>query len=220
MSVLGRAVKVFLPRGTHYRTMRTGLAKGFKLRINFVSDLRQYCGLYERELVPHFRRLVKRGFRCFDIGGASGYYAIALARLTRGGAIVSFECDPEEAAGMREIFAVNELPIRVVERFVGDNDGGPNITIASAARQFFVPDFIKMDIEGAEAAALRGGWDVLSERMPHMIIEVHGKDIENECIASLRSLGYSPRIVDQRKFFREYRPLGHNRWLICEGRDR
>src|ERR1043166_3786760 len=62
-------------------------------------------------------------------------------------------------------------------------------------------DFIKMDIEGSEMAALRGMKKLLSNSHPTMIIEFHPESIEEyganpkEEYDFLKSLGYSIRLI-------------------------
>ncbi len=54
-----------------------------------------------------------------------------------------------------------------------------------------VPDFIKMDIEGAELAALRGADGLLhSENPPKILIEFHGEALRRDGLALLRECGY------------------------------
>jgi Methyltransferase FkbM domain len=70
------------------------------------------------------------------------------------------------------------------------------------------PDFVKMDVEGAEATVLSGAEALLMGRRPHLIIETHSVELER----------YSPEVVDQRKWFRERRGDRHNRWIVAQGR--
>jgi FkbM family methyltransferase len=50
------------------------------------------------------------------------------------------------------------------------------------------PHFIKMDIEGAEVAALQGLRKTLRRHRPHVLVEVHGT--QREVVALLRDAGY------------------------------
>jgi hypothetical protein len=109
----------------------------------------------------------------------------------------------------------------VVKSFVCDiDDDKQHMSLDVAAKRFFVPDFIKIDIEGAEASALRAAGEIMSQRNPNMIIEVHGSEIEQQCLSILKEYGYRPKIVDRQRVVAESRSVEHNRWLICEGRDR
>jgi hypothetical protein len=83
----------------------------------------------------------------------------------------------------------------------------------------FLPDFVKMDIEGGEFDALLGAERLLSERVPGLIVEVHSLEIEKQCGRFLQALGYKPIVVSPRRWLRDNRPTGHNRWLVAPGRD-
>jgi FkbM family methyltransferase len=56
------------------------------------------------------------------------------------------------------------------------------------------PDMIKMDIEGAEVAALNGALSTLDEHKPRLLIEIHGTGAELEPL--LESHGYSCEVID------------------------
>lgn len=220
MNVNKNLKKAILPSGRTIRRLPLGLARGLWMGIDFQrGETRLFLGLYEMELNAHLRRLVKPGHRCFDVGGQYGYDALVLARLSQN-TVVSVECDTALAAEMRENFSANPaLPaVTVVPQFVGPPLGS-GVTIDELAEQHFVPDFIKMDIEGGEADALVGASAVLAQR-PALLIEVHGADIEWRCLEILRGAGYPPpRVVEPRAFLREHRPISHNRWLIFEGQE-
>ena len=67
-------------------------------------------------------------------------------------------------------------------------------TLDSQLGRFAAPDLIKMDIEGAEVAALRGASRLLSEHRPTLICEFHGT---NGAVSELlESYGYTLRTVE------------------------
>jgi hypothetical protein len=208
----------FLPSGKEFRRLPFGMAAGCSMKINFHYDMRLYLGLYEIETRRWFKQLVKPGYKSFDVGGAGGYDALLLSKLSGGGEVVSFECGDTEFSEMEETFRRNPFPIHGVKTFVSDRNGSGETKLDAAAQKFFVPDFIKMDIEGAEDRALAGASNIIVSRKPSMIIEVHGKETEERCRTILMQHGYVPIVVDRMKLFREKRPMDHNRWLICEGR--
>ncbi len=208
-----------LPGGKQYRRLPFGPAMGCEMKLNFHYDLRLYLGLYEKETQKWFRRLVKKGYRSFDVGGAGGYDALLISKLSGGGEVVSFECEPPAVEEMRETFRRNPYPITAVEAFVSDLNEDGHLSLDAAAERFFVPDFLKIDIEGAEDRALTGASAIIAARKPSMIVEVHGEETEDRCRSILRGYGYEPIVVDRRKILGEKRPMDHNRWLICPGRD-
>jgi len=53
-----------------------------------------------------------------------------------------------------------------------------------------VPDVIKMDVEGAESAVLKGAQRVLREIRPVVFVALHGQEQREACVATLRDAGY------------------------------
>jgi FkbM family methyltransferase len=52
------------------------------------------------------------------------------------------------------------------------------------------PDFIKLDVEGAEASAVEGMMDTLEKGRPNFMIELHGREAGSETLRRLAGLGY------------------------------
>jgi FkbM family methyltransferase len=52
------------------------------------------------------------------------------------------------------------------------------------------PDFIKLDVEGAEASAVAGMMETLTKHRPGFMIELHGRDAASGTLRSLAGLGY------------------------------
>lgn len=220
MNLLVKSLKsvkdLILPKGAEFRTLPFGIVKGNVMKIDFHHNFRQFLGLYEYELNESFKELVAPGNKCFDVGGKGGYNALMMARLSQGAPVVSFECDPPAVEELHEVFARNPYDIKIQQSFVGNQDDEEHITLDSACEKFFVPDFIKMDIEGAEVMALEGAANLLKNHKPKMIIEVHGKDKEEGCLKILQSHGYEVEIIDQSTILPEKREtFSHIRWLIC-----
>lgn len=90
-----------------------------------------------------------------------------------------------------------------VEGVFGDADGGGTaggrfVDVAAISLDEFVyeegnppPDFIKLDVEGAEGKAMAGARRVLSERRPGLLLEIHGEP-GREVWSVLQELGYTP----------------------------
>jgi chemotaxis response regulator CheB len=53
------------------------------------------------------------------------------------------------------------------------------------------PDVIKMDVEGAESAVLRGGQRMLNEARPVVFVALHGEEQREMSAAILKAAGYS-----------------------------
>jgi hypothetical protein len=205
----GATLKRLLPQGRANRRILFGPARGAIMPLDLQYELRLYLGVYERELWPHYRSLLGRGMTAFDIGGRDGYSAILIHALTRG-PVRSFEADAAAAEAMQKTFAMNGASIHAVAAFIG-SDG---LALDEAAERFGAPDFIKIDVEGGEADVLHSGRRLLDKK-PRLIVEVHGRHEEADCIKLLGSKGYEISIVGQALFLKEHRPLPHNRWLVC-----
>jgi hypothetical protein len=152
----------------------------------------------------------------FDVGAQHGYDSLAIAKRT-GAAVAAFECDAECLDGMRASFALNPLLaplIHPVQATVGTHVGGLGLD-DWAYNGGFVPDFIKLDIEGGELEALRSAERILSDRHPALVVEVHAEQLERDTGALLMGYGYRPLVVSQRRLWPDRRPAKHNRWLVA-----
>lgn len=215
-----RRLKSLLPRSVKPRTIPFGLASGCRAVVDFNCDAGFYFGRHERELFKHYRRLIYPGCRCFDIGGYRAWDAIIFAKLSDGAQVVTYEANPSGIAHIEATIEASGYDIAVVNAYVSDCDESHSVTIDHMADTHFVPDFIKMDIEGHEAVALAGASRVLDQRMPSLVVETHGIDVEKACIDLLTQKGYSPQLVVRKSYWaKETRGMKDNRWLVCSGRD-
>jgi hypothetical protein len=213
-----------LPSGPSIRRLPLGTGRGLYVLIDFGYQTKLYLGLHEVELDPYFRRFCRPGYNCFDVGGGLGYNALLMAKLT-GGRVVSFECDADACDRIRATFAANPkvgrgLDVRrcFVSIQTDLSKGRVALDDVAFGEGGFVPDVLNIDVEGEEAAVLQGAVYLLSTRRPHVIVETHSAEVEEKCQRMLLGFGYAPKIINQRRFFRDHRPLDHNRWIVAEGR--
>ena len=169
MKAVGSLIKKFknlvLPAGPKYRKLHFGMMAGNVMKIDFHHNFRQYLGIYEIELNKFFREYVKSGYKCFDVGGKGGYDALLIAKLAgENGEVVSFDCEDEALEEMRECFSLNSYNITAYKAFVSNKDEGDFHTLDKVAEEHFVPDFMKIDIEGAELEALQGAANILKRK--------------------------------------------------------
>jgi precorrin-6B methylase 2 len=203
-----------LPDRSFYLRTYFGLAAGGIVHVNPQNELRRYFGLDETQLLPVYRLLLKPGMKSFDVGASTGLNAVGFARQTKA-QVVAFEAEPILVEKLRRVVAINALPIYVEAGYVGDGHSPDTISLDHAARKHFFPDFVKMDIEGHEAQALRGCNDLLAGQQTSFVIETHGKDVEDRCVEILRANTFDMEFIEPNRSEKKFRGQIHNRWLIA-----
>jgi len=203
------------------RTIPLGPARGLRMEIDFSYQSRMWLGVFEHELARWFRELCGPGSSAFDVGAREGYVTLCLARLSPGGRVLAVEADPVECERLRRNIAANPSLVPAPEvrlARVTDRTDGADVTLDHVAFSAagFVPDLVKLDVEGWELKALAGGERLLAERRPHLVVETHSAELERGCRDLLVAHGYSPQVVEPRRWLAEVRE-GHNRWLVAVG---
>jgi methyltransferase FkbM-like protein len=86
----------------------------------------------------------------------------------------------------------------ICENRLGHDSGAtlmvPTISLDSSGLP--LPDLIKMDVEGAEAAVLRGAQRTLREARPVLFVALHRDEQRKTCAIILRDAGYSIHDLD------------------------
>jgi FkbM family methyltransferase len=142
-------------------------------------------------------KTLRRGARVFDIGAHQGVVAMMLAReIGSFGSVLAVEPNPHNAAVARKNRELNGMSqIEIVEAAVSDRSGtvtfnhgldgqlddgtgaGGRMTVTSVtldelAQRHGTPDFVMIDVEGAECKVLTGGTHVLQSGAD-FAVEVH-----------------------------------------------
>jgi FkbM family methyltransferase len=216
MNVLSRILASCIPDGTRVRIMRgplrgalwiAGAADGAGKGLSVVfgrSETR-----HVQALIPH----VTSSSVCFDIGANVGFYALIFARNAR--SVYAFEPNPRNIRYLHEILEVNHMTnVEVMPFAMSDVEGQvmfrehehhgqgcldkegtiPVTTVTCDAfcnRSGVTPDVMKIDVEGAEMAVLKGAQHVIRSRGPTILLSTHSNALREECLDFLRSNGYS-----------------------------
>jgi FkbM family methyltransferase len=199
--------------------VRQGPARGMKW-IAGSSVHGCWLGTYEFEKQKSLERFIRPGMTIYDIGAQAGFYTLFFSRLAGGrGKVFAFEPCAYEARFLIDHVRLNHLDnVRVVQAAVSETrellpmssdrgmcenrlggDSGATLmvpTISLDSSGLPVPDLIKMDVEGAEAAVLRGAHRTLREVRPVLFVALHGDEQRKACAIILRDAGYSIHDLD------------------------
>lgn len=120
-----------------------------------------------------FVEMVDDGDVVWDLGSKFGYFSAIAAQLTSPEKVHVFEPSPIKVWLIERMNAeLFDGDITVVDKPVMDVPE-TGVTGDEYLMENGPPDFVKMDIEGAEAAALKGMGRVLEEYSPTVLLEVH-----------------------------------------------
>jgi FkbM family methyltransferase len=165
-------------------------------------------GLYEPVTSRLLIAEARRATCILDAGANLGYFTVLAAAANPGASVHALEMDSTLAPIIRRNLEINGLNASVLFAAAGDRPGALQFTphpFSFLARlagiptdpfdlklstptvridDYFAdkpvkPDFIKMDIDGGEAAALRGMPSVLSTPSLRMLIEIHPQQLRD-----------------------------------------
>lgn len=183
--------------------------------------LARALGLYELRKAAEIRRRLRPGGVFVDVGANQGDFTLLAASLVGpAGRVVAFEPDPDNVAALRENLRLNgfaNVEVRAVALAdeagsatlhrsaisgwhslnEGGNTGGrPPITVALERLDdlgLTRLDVLKIDVEGAENAVIRGAMNTLHRCRPVVLLDTHpmlGADIP-ALDAIFLALGYA-----------------------------
>jgi FkbM family methyltransferase len=209
-----RKLLLLIPSMTHMRIIR-GSLKGKKwLKGSGVNS--HWLGIYEIEKQKYLEKCVLPGKVFYDVGAHAGYYSLLASTLVEvQGKVISIEPNPRNLYFLRKNLEANLcLNVEIIscalsshtgiaqfddshDSYQGNISNNGKIWVCTVTLDNLVydyklplPDYIKLDIEGAEYEALIGGIKVLSERQPILVLATHNPGIAIQCHQLLRSLGY------------------------------
>jgi FkbM family methyltransferase len=202
---------------------------GYKMWLHWQTQKAFVFGTFEPAVTREIERLVQPGWRVLDVGAHIGYHTLLMARCAGPhGKVIAFEPWPDNFQVLRDNVALNNCAnVTLVSKAVMERAGRVNLgridadplssTVTTAneggtdveavALDDFVKEnlagetvnFVKMDIEGAETAALEGMRAVLRSHATVLLIELHGCGADPQqhpAIEVLRQAGYSIQFVD------------------------
>jgi len=182
-----------------------------------------WLGTFEHEKQAIFADVIKESSVVYDIGANVGFYTLLASELVKSkGSVIAFEPLPDNIHYLKKHIEMNKCQnVKIFETGVADFTGesffatnssrcegsiaaaGPlRVNIIKlddlvARDEIPVPDYIKIDVEGAELKVLKGAENILSKSSPVIFLATHGQEIHAQCCSYLRSLGYNLKSFDQ-----------------------
>jgi len=227
-SWLGRAARLplkFIPSEASLPILR-GPLRG-KLWIAGASVHGCWLGSYEIEKILLLKERVTSGSVVFDIGAQAGYHTLLAAGLVGPrGCVYAFEPQPRNIAYLQKHIAMHALTnVVVIDAAVADYEGTASFDCGSSCMaghlsddgslsvkclqldqevlsgRLPVPDFLKIDVEGAELKVLHGALRTICNRHPEIFLDTHEflggefSSIHSQCCSYLAGLGYSVELI-------------------------
>lgn len=194
----------------------SGPMKGLRWRVG-ASVHGCWLGTYELAEQRYVERVVKSGMIAWDLGANSGVYTLLLSRLVGpAGSVYAFEPLPANCADLLHHVSLNHCDnVTVVIAAAAEHDGlkgfqaaysrsmgalkdelagmlVPTLSLDGLLQRhrLAVPDFVKMDVEGAEAEVLKGATKLLAGQRTRWVVSLHGRKQADECEQIFRDAGY------------------------------
>jgi FkbM family methyltransferase len=174
-----------------------------------------WLGIYEPYMQRVIAQVVKKDSVFYDIGANVGFYSLLASTLVFPGKVYAFEPVTENVRYIQRHLTLNDIRnVQVLEFAISDQVGTSTFqeeatramghlqaegntrvqttTLDSLLQAQLIepPQYIKMDIEGAELMALHGASECIQRHRPIIFLATHGRDMETECGQLLNSWGY------------------------------
>lgn len=222
-SITGKILRLFLrliPKNAVVRILQGPLKHKKWIKGSGVNSY--WLGSYELSGQKVFMENLKKGDIVFDIGANVGFYSLLAADIVGSeGKVFAFEPLEENFSCLKKHIEINNYKnIFALKVAVSDQSGaaflkkeknasmahlsdeGINIETISLDdwiqnKKLPIPDFLKIDVEGAELKVLKGAKNFLFQRRPIIFLSVHNKDLNKNCREFLKSLGYHFNVMKE-----------------------
>jgi FkbM family methyltransferase len=179
-----------------------------------------WLGCYEPAMQRLIARETNQGGVFYDIGANVGFYSLLASTLIDPGRVFAFEPLASNVSYLRRHLDLNRRTnVEVLDVAICDQEGEAlfeqeetgsmgclndkgKIRVRTAtvdallrAQEIRPPNYVKMDIEGAEFRALLGAAECFREFKPKLFLATHGKKVHEDCCNLLRSWNFELQIV-------------------------
>lgn len=222
MRVLSAVKKILVPTGKAPRTIQGGAFKGLMMNLDFGHQFQLYLGTWERETLPWLKFLSEGIRTAVDIGADEGEHTLFFLLKTSAEKVLSFE--PNESSRRQMVSNLklngqeNSSRLELSPLLIGSEVSGAFTRLDAHFAQITQPCLVKMDVDGGEAAILKGASNLLHAHSVRWLIETHSFSLEKECIEILEREGFKTKVIPNawwRIILPELRPIEMNRWLVA-----
>ncbi|HQQ96790.1 MAG TPA: FkbM family methyltransferase [Cyclobacteriaceae bacterium] len=194
----------------------SGPLRGLKLRVTPLIKINNFVLPYEPDKQMAFDLLLKKDAVFFDVGANIGLHSYFTALKFPEASIYAFEPMPDNAVYISEVIRLNNLDnIKVIQAAISNESGKAffdfsdnnskgriseehtDVSVETYSLDDFVkenaisPDVVKVDVEGAEGKVLEGAVELMKNRPPIFIIELHTPEQDRQVARILIKHGYS-----------------------------
>jgi FkbM family methyltransferase len=222
-SRLRRMLSDHAPEGVRCVEVCGGRLKGASMYVDLSCEKYYWLGTHEEPVQAALAAQVRPGFIVYDVGAHVGFFTLLASRLAGdGGRVYAFEPRPDNVERLRRNVEANRAKnVEVIAAAASDREGdaafvmsdstlegrlaGPAVRSAATVRTATIdalardrlapPDLIKIDVEGAEGAVIRGAARTIDLHRPALLIEVHSRDAGRE-VADALPCAYTFRDLD------------------------
>ncbi len=183
-----------------------------------------WLGSYEYDKQRLFQKMVRPGDVVYDVGANAGFYTLLASVLVgKNGYVYAFEPLPGNLIHLRKHLEINRIENcslidaavssvngeamfdPSVDRCMAHLSASGNVRVRTVALDTLVsrkeirpPDFMKIDIEGAEYDCLQGCIEIIRTARPVIFLATHGQEIHDLCLKFLDGLNYQVEPLDER----------------------
>lgn len=183
-----------------------------------------WLGSYEFKKRRLIEKIVTEGTVFYDIGANAGFFSLLASVLVGpSGRVIAFEPLPRNVSYIEAILRLNQTTnTTVVAAAVAEQSGVASFTEGDlhslghltptgeiqvkmvtlddliSTGEIPPPNFMKVDVEGAEALVFAGGKTMLAAYHPALFIDTHGRDVHRQSLQLLESLGYQFQFIDDK----------------------
>ena len=213
-------LKTTVFRAGTVQSVMVGSLRGARIPMSVDMGWEVLAGRWEPYLQKLYPRMILPGSVCYDVGANTGIHTLLFSRLVgHGGKVIAFEPYRINSSHLRHLVRLNNASnVEIVEVALGcqneDVDfflgihnkqgsmvgigcqSGETIKVSCRTVDSLIteglppPNFLKLDIEGAESSALEGAKRTLETLRPTMVVELHTPEEDIKVGRILTALDY------------------------------